>query len=240
MRHTPILRYDSRERYRPVPVTNQIAGNPDRISPMRTIADVSGSADRVYGHVANGSDGRMWLSYWFFYPYNDYTLIGPFIGAGRHEGDWEMIELRLDRDAVAPDLALYTQHSHVRARDWNQVERQGAHPIIYVARGSHASYFSPGRHWTGVWFDHADGRTPAQDLELEVIVDGDQSSEWVHRPGRWGTTTPGNGIGNLLGLDASSPHGPGHQRQWRDPARLLADVQPTRRPRQRSPRSASA
>ncbi len=31
-------------------------------------------ANRVYGHSATGSDGRVWLAYWFFYFYNDYNL----------------------------------------------------------------------------------------------------------------------------------------------------------------------
>jgi hypothetical protein len=229
-RHRPVLRYDSRERHVAISVKRWSATSP---------GERRRTPHWVYGHAAEGSDGRIWLSYWFFYAYNDYTLIGPFIGAGRHEGDWEMVQLRLAEDATTPDLALYTQHSHVAARDWDQVERQGAHPVIYVARGCHASYFSPGWHWTGVWFDRADGKGPPAPLELEVISDGDPSSHWVRWPGRWGATVPGHGLGQLLGLDASSPHGPGHQRQWRDPAKLLDGVKPRRPPRRRSARRAS-
>ncbi len=188
-------------------------------------------ANRIYGHAATGSDGRVWLSYWFFYLYNDYTLFGPLLGAGRHDGDWEMIQLRLDPAGEVPDLALYTQHQDVEARSWERVVRVGDRPVICVARGCHACYYSPGLWWTGVWFDRADGRGPAPDPELEVILDGDPRSAWVYWPGRWGGTTPGRGVGHRAGLDAASPRGPGHQRQWRDPARLLGWVKPRTPPR---------
>jgi hypothetical protein len=201
-----------------------IAAGAER-GPDRTAAsEPPPAAGRVYGHVATGSDARAWLSYWFFYPYNEYRLIGPWLGAGRHQGDWEMVQLRLDPAGERPDLVLYTQHARVVARGWSEVERVGERPVIYVARGCHAAYFTPGRHWTGVWFDRANGRGTAPAQELEVIRDGDGASAWVHWPGRWGATRPGRGLGQRLGIDASSPRGPGHQRQWRDPARLLEDL----------------
>jgi hypothetical protein len=193
----------------------------------------------VYGHVAIGSDGRLWLSYWFFYLYNDYTLFGPLVGAGRHEGDWEMMQLRLDRAGQVPDLALYAQHQSVEARAWDEVERVGAQPVIYGARGCHACYYEPGWHWTGIWLDRADGRGAAPALTLEVLRDDDPSSDWIFWPGRWGATVPGTGLGKWLRLDSSSPRGPGHQRQWRDPANLLGWVKPRRRRQPRSARQTS-
>ena len=199
------------------------------VARARALAGQPEYANRVYGHAAHGGDGRMWLSYWCFYPYNDYTLLGPRLGAGRHEGDWEMVALGLDCGGETPELACYARHRHVDIRRWEQVPRQGERPVIYVARGCHAAYFSPGWHWTGVWLDRADGRGPAPGVTLEVIQDGDPASAWAHWPGRWGGTGPGRGIGRRLGLDASSPHGPGHQRQWRDPSRLL-DEAPSPRP----------
>jgi len=118
-------------------------------------------ANRVYGHSAMGSDdGCLWLAYWFFYFYNGYNLIGRFIRAGLHESDWEMIQLRLDPTGAVPDLAVYAQHKHAGQRPWNQVERVGDQPVVYPARGSHASYFSAGVHWTGDWFDFATASAP--------------------------------------------------------------------------------
>src|ERR1044072_8240987 len=61
-------------------------------------------ANRIYGHAVTGSDDRLRLQYWVFYFYNDYAVAG----FGLHEGDWEMIQLRLDADEGA-DLAVYAQ-----------------------------------------------------------------------------------------------------------------------------------
>jgi hypothetical protein len=177
-------------------------------------------ANRVYGHAATGSDGRLWLAYWFFYFYNDYNLIGPFIKAGLHEGDWEMIQLRLDPTGAAPDLAVYAQHAHASQRAWAGVERVGDRPVVYPARGSHASYFSAGVHWTGDWFDFADGKRPAPPLTLEILSDDAGANDWAVWPGMWGGTTPPPDDANPL--DDSSPKGPGGHRQYKDPAILRA------------------
>jgi hypothetical protein len=177
-------------------------------------------ANRVYGHSATGSDGRVWLAYWFFYFYNDYNLIGPFIKAGLHEGDWEMIQLRLDPAGAVPDLAVYAQHTHAGQRPWNQVERVGEQPVVYPARGSHASYFSADVHWTGDWFDFADGKRPAPALTLDILSDVAGVDGWAVWPGMWGGTTPTPGDSNPL--NDSSPKGPGGHKQYKDPDALLA------------------
>lgn len=175
--------------------------------------------NRVYGHSATGSDGRLWLAYWFFYFYNDYNLIGPLIKAGLHEGDWEMIQLRLDAAGQNPDLAVYAQHKHADQRPWNQVERVGEQPVVYPARGSHASYFSAGVHWTGNWFDFAGGERPGPPLTLHVLSDSVVDDAWATWPGMWGGTDPP--AGDINPLDDSSPRGPGVHAQYRRPDVLL-------------------
>ena len=72
----------------------------DYVAQARALHAQPQYANVVYGHWATGSDDRIWLAYWFFYFYNDYNLIGPLIKAGLHEGDWEMIQLRLDADGL--------------------------------------------------------------------------------------------------------------------------------------------
>jgi hypothetical protein len=176
-------------------------------------------ANRVYGHWATGGDRRVWLAYWFFYFYNDYNLIGPLIKAGLHEGDWEMIQLRLDPPGQTPDLAVYAQHAHAEQRPWNQVERVGAQPVVYPARGSHASYFSPGVQWTGDWFDFADGGRPAAALTLQIISDAGNTDGWAIWPGSWGGTQKAPDDPNPL--DASSPRGPGGHAQYQHPDALI-------------------
>ena len=92
-------------------------------------------ADRIYGHVVKDRKGATWLQYWFFDHYND----KQFLGLGLHEGDWEMIQLRLGAGGV-PDAVTYAQHEAGERCAWTGVEKgaDGA-PIVYVARGSHAS-----------------------------------------------------------------------------------------------------
>jgi hypothetical protein len=176
-------------------------------------------ANRVYGHWATGTDNRLWLGYWFFYFYNDYNLIGPLIKAGLHEGDWEMIQLRLDANGQEPDLAVYAQHKHAEQRPWSQVERVGEQPVVYPARGSHACYFSADVHWTGAWFDNADGQRPGPALGLQIISDTAAADAWATWPGMWGGTQPP--ADDVNPLDDSSPRGPGGHTQYRRPDALL-------------------
>jgi hypothetical protein len=173
-------------------------------------------ADRVFGRVARGHDQRRWLQYWFFYIYNDAGLGGRF---GLHEGDWEMIQLRLPDGADEPDLAIYAQHDYAQRRDWDDVERDGGDgpPIVYPARGTHASYFQRGVHKTAAWWDVADGSGIAVRPRLAEIAEPPEP--WLLWPGRWGDTRP-----RIPGLDSYSPRGPGCHSQWDDPAKLLDKV----------------
>jgi hypothetical protein len=172
----------------------------------------------VYGHVATDRDGFTWLQYWYCYLFNDYNLIGFVIKAGLHEGDWEMVQIRLGAGGV-PDHAVYAQHAHAAGRPWDQVELVPGteRPVVYAARGSHASYFEPGTKWTGVWFDYADGKrqSPARQ-RLVHVLDGGADLHWVRWPGRWGDTPKGGGI-----APAESPRSPGVRAHWRDPRTLL-------------------
>jgi hypothetical protein len=180
--------------------------------------------NRMYGRWRRSdADGRVWLQYWFWYFYNDYNLVGSFIGAGLHEGDWEMVQLRVDAAGAAPDLAVYAQHRHAGALEWGRVERVGDRPVVYPARGSHASYFTADVHWTGVWFDHADGRGFSPEIELEVVRDGDAAYAWMRWPGMWGDTRPADG--ELAIAADSSPRGPGAHPQWEEPHALLATAE---------------
>jgi hypothetical protein len=197
---------------------SDVIGNPSRDyrKQARRLHQLPGYANHVYGHAVTDSAGDLWLQYWFFYFYNDYNLIGAFIHAGLHEGDWEMIQVRL-RDET-PDLAVYCQHAGATKRDWRQVDviPGTERPTVYVARGSHASYFEPGTHWTGHWFDHADAKRRSPELTLDVVVDGADEWRWTRWPGSWGDTkTTGNP------LDSNSPRGPGAHGQWDDPLGLI-------------------
>jgi hypothetical protein len=170
--------------------------------------------NRIYGRAARGSDGRLWLQYWFGYVYNDYVLAARF---GLHEGDWEMISLRIDESAAHPDLAVYAQHAYAEQRDWDDVVKDDDRPdtpLVFVARGSHGSYFEPGLYLTEVFYDIADGDRETPDLALEVI--GDDGPPWALWPGIWGATEP------RWAPESPSPPAPVRHEQWADPANMLA------------------
>lgn len=156
----------------------------DYVAAARRLHALPQYGNRMYGRASRGSDGRLWLQYWFFYFYNDYNLVGPLIRAGLHEGDWETVQLRLDPAGATPDLAVYAQHDRAEARRWGLVERVGLRPVVYPARGSHASYFTAADdHWTGHWFDHADGRRATPELTLVLVDEQDPAFAWIRWPG---------------------------------------------------------
>lgn len=109
-----------------------------------------GSPITVYWHVHTDKSGEVPLTvqYWFFYLFNDLTdenLVG-----NRHEADWEQITVRFNRKTVPISFAYAAHNSTGQTRSRNDMIADGQliaeHPIVYVARGSHASYFSIGEH----------------------------------------------------------------------------------------------
>ena len=165
----------------------------------------------TYGHAIE-ANGRVWLQYWLWYFYNDYQLS---FALGTHEGDWEMVQYRMDDDAGHPDIAVYAQHRYGEMRPWEEIEKLGERPVVYVSRGSHASYFEAGFHQTEAWYDLADGkRRPKRRPALEIL--GTQQPAWTRWPGRWGDTLPRDKT-----LESNSPTGPGAKKQWLAPDKML-------------------
>ncbi len=183
-----------------------------------------GYKNRMYGRAREDSKGRLWLQYWFYYFFNDYNLAG---GIGLHEGDWEMVQFRMGPDNARLDLAVYAQHIHAEQAPWEHVEKlpDGKDtPVVYVARGSHASYFEAGYHETDAWYDIADGKRPAPKIDLEII--DDDPPGWILWPGRWGATRA-----RIPKIDQPSPGGPITHAQWDDPETLTHEARSHRRPK---------
>ena len=97
----------------------------------------------VFGAVFRTGD-RIALQYWLFYPANIFTIAsakGLFWQS--HEGDWEAVTVLLDR-RERPILVGLSEHCAGARRDWTRVQRRGTRPVVFVALGSHANYFTPG------------------------------------------------------------------------------------------------
>jgi hypothetical protein len=174
--------------------------------------------NHVVAHAATDADGRLWLQYWLWYFYNDYRLAANY---GLHEGDWEMVQLRLDGDR--PDYAVYAQHTHAERRPWDRVHKDPNNadtPLVYVARGSHASYFRPGVYQTDAWADVCDGDRPAPALAPILL---DATTTWAAWPGRWGDTKAAT-TGPGKSLTSNSPDGPCRHAQFKDPKKLFDDA----------------
>jgi hypothetical protein len=181
------------------------------------LRQLPGYKNHMYGRAKEDSRGRLWLQYWFYYFFNDYNLAG---GIGLHEGDWEMVQFRMGVDLQRPDLAVYAQHVHAEQAPWEHVEKEAESPdtpVVYVARGSHASYFEAGYHETEAWYDIADGKRRPPKLELDII--GDEPPGWILWPGRWGATRV-----RVPKIDQPSPRGPVAKAQWADPEALTREA----------------
>jgi hypothetical protein len=117
--------------------------------------------------------GWIVVQYWFFYVYNNWR--SGFFGANDHEADWELVSLYLSERDDAPPLeeastsngydidalvdryqpewiayASHEDHGDDLRRRWDdpEIEKVGSHPVVYVAAGSHASYFRRGEYLT--------------------------------------------------------------------------------------------
>jgi microsomal dipeptidase-like Zn-dependent dipeptidase len=201
-----------------------LAFAPDFPGDARRMETIERYAGRIYGRVVDGTDGRTWLQYWFWLYYNPKNLFG----FGKHEGDWEMVQVGLRADGT-PEVLTYAQHKRGDARKWDSrgvafTSPERLRPVVYVATGSHASYFQPRTYplLTGplvLGIDHPRGDGPASDLPIEEF------GTWARWPGKWGSAeraTFGEGKG---------PDSPAYQgMKWSNPARwhLLLRVQRVR------------
>lgn len=97
------------------------------------------------------------ITYWFFYGLS--RPPGKEVATRQlvHEGDWERISVLLvlgERTGdYSPTSVRYHAHDGSRDIPWNAVKRVGTggsdpstHPVVFSARGSHASYWKSGRY----------------------------------------------------------------------------------------------
>lgn len=120
----------------------------------------------VYFHLAyEPSQGRVAIEYWLFYLYNDFY--------DQHEGDWEGVTIVLQNGA--PLGAAYSQHQGRTWVAWPSLSKSGSHPVVYVARGSHADYAKAGRYSIRVCWTSRYGRHCTASPKVDV-ADGSGST----------------------------------------------------------------
>jgi hypothetical protein len=186
---------------------------PDVLGDARRMEYQAQYGGRLYGRVVRDDGGRDWLQYWFWLYYNPKNLFG----FGKHEGDWEMVQVGLGGDGE-PELLAYAQHDSGEARkaaeaEW--VERGGGrHPVVYVSPLSHASYFEARTHPYPVGIDHPYGDGPEAWLTVEPFGD------WVRWPGRWGNSE--RVIARKIGNGPPTPSRQGSK--WTSPAAFQAKM----------------
>ena len=173
----------------------------------------------TYGHAYPGKDGGINLQYWFFFPFNDWMVFG------RHQGDWEHIGIVLVQNQQ-PVSAVYSQHGHPQFWNWEDLTKLGLHPVVYTAKGSHASYKGASggdcegadAWWgpiiehcsdSGVWWSTWGGYGPL--VNVGERTRPRNGATWISYTGLWGK------IGSKLNLQASKsgPEGPAFQeKDW--------------------------
>ncbi len=173
----------------------------------------------VYAHVARDAahPDRLAVQYWLFYVFNDFT--------DKHEGDWEMAQV--DFRATTPEQALrdgpyevdVAQHAGGERAAWSarKLAKQGDHQVIYVATGSHASYFGRALYLgrsASAGFGCDDTRKdttriePQTKLLPQIPASAPSPDAWLGFWGRWGQKE--RGINN-------GPTGPAAKGAWYSP-----------------------
>jgi hypothetical protein len=160
----------------------------------------------VYAHVFD-SGSLIVVQYWFFYVFN----FGKY---NNHEGDWEMITVVLD-GSEAPLSVGYSQHNSGQRAEWSMVEKDGDHPHVYVALGSHANYL---RYYQGTLELARDTVSNSgfvlqpTDIKYHIVLLGEKGAgghpaaqNWLDFGGAWGNY--GNIADGTMGR--RGPPGPG-------------------------------
>jgi hypothetical protein len=186
----------------------------------------AGTPTTAYAHIATetGKPGRLALQYWFYYPFNDFN--------NKHESDWEMIQLMFDAGSAADALKTsptevgYSQHSGAERAAWDdaKLEKQGTHPVVYAAAGSHANFFEQ-TLWLGAsaqeGFGCDDTRGPSTKTQTTAVLLPNAPASatapyaWLAFEGHWGQKESGPNNG---------PTGPNMKTQWTKPVTWSEDT----------------
>jgi hypothetical protein len=172
----------------------------------------------TYAHIARqvGRPGLV-VQYWFFWYFNQFNDL--------HEGDWEGMQIAFEastaRRALAegPSEMILFQHAGGERADWedSKVEKEGTHPVVYPAAGSHATFYDStvyvqnGAKGSGVGCDNTS--EPLREVRVHPVAVPTFPTttgrfKWLTYFGHWGEKEKGFNNG---------PTGPLTKTQWLEP-----------------------
>ena len=195
------------------------------------------------------------LDYWLFYPYDlwtTHTAVGTL--TQQHGGDWEHVVVGID-GAREPLFVAYSAHACGSWRPWREApvvrildggrsvavghatrDSQASHPLVIVARGSHANYPTTGSRETnpaGCDAGWAAGLRPLAfaaganestpefgPIEVPDAAPLDEAAAVLGAPWRWGEREDFVDSGFPVVARRPGPDGPGLQGYGR-PASIL-------------------
>jgi hypothetical protein len=182
----------------------------------------------VYAHIAREPNHSGFaLQYWFFWYFNQFNDL--------HEGDWEGMQLSFEAETTAvalheePSEIIVFQHAGGERAGWTdpKVQKEGTHPIVYPAAGSHATFYDSavyiqnGQRGSGVGCDNT--TEPLRELRPQPVLLPETASEsgpfkWLSYEGRWGEKEKGFNNG---------PTGPTTKTVWKEPFAWMAEQRTT-------------
>jgi hypothetical protein len=195
---------------------------------FRKLLDEGKAPAITYAHIARepNHDGFA-LQYWFFWYFNQFNDL--------HEGDWEGMQLSFASNTTAaalgeePSEVIVFQHAGGERASWGdgKVQKQGIHPVVYPAAGSHATFYDSavylgnGQNGSGVGCDNTS--EPLRELRLRPVLLPETAPEhgpfqWLSYRGRWGEREKGYNNG---------PTGPVTKTVWREPFAWMAQQRST-------------
>jgi hypothetical protein len=172
----------------------------------------------TYAHIAREPNHTGFaLQYWFFWYFNQFNDL--------HEGDWEGMQLTFGAETAAaaldeePSEIILFQHAGGERSKWedSKVQKEGSHPIVYPAAGSHATFYDSavyvenGQGGSGVGCDNTS--EPLREVRPTPVLIPETAPEegpfaWLSYRGRWGEREKGFNNG---------PTGPVTKTVWREP-----------------------
>lgn len=182
----------------------------------------------AYAHIAREKDHSGFaLQYWFFWYFNQFNDL--------HEGDWEGMQITFEADSPKqalqeePGEIIVFQHAGGERADWDdsKVQKEGTHPIVYPAAGSHATFYDSavyvqnGQNGSGLGCDVT--TEPLRELRPQTVLLPERvprrgEFQWLSYYGRWGEREKGYNNG---------PQGPQTKSSWREPFTWMAEQRTT-------------